>query len=240
MTRADRIHPEDADASEKAGGPGAAQSIYRGPEAGQAAPERWLDVVTSPPVLRALIAVVGSAPALMFVLNWSSQYLVEQWHMARSGIGGYLVVPPLFFDVGAVGFGFLASTRQRTSPTTGEPETQRSLLLVATALAALLALAPLAPSPGLALLVFGLAACGGGGIYVLVTSDMLGRVPLGKTSSAGGMTAAAQSLAHIIAGPLVGKTIDRTHGYGIVLVVLGLLVIPTTLTFVLWPSMRRR
>jgi hypothetical protein len=54
------------------------------------------------------------------------------------------------------------------------------------------------------------------------------------------MTAAAQSLAHIIAGPLVGSAVDRTHGYASALVVLGLAVVPTSLAFVLWPSMRRR
>jgi hypothetical protein len=69
---------------------------------------------------------------------------------------------------------------------------------------------------------------------------MLGRVPLGSTSSAGGMTAAAQSLAHIIASPLVGMAIDRTHGYSAALLGLGLAVIPTSLAFALWPGMRAR
>ena len=86
-------------------------------------------------------------------------------------------------------------------------------------------------------MIFGASACGGGGIYVLVTTDMLARVPLERTSSAGGMTAAAQSLAHIIASPLVGWVID---GYGPVLVTLGLVVVPTSLAFVFWPSMRAR
>jgi hypothetical protein len=69
---------------------------------------------------------------------------------------------------------------------------------------------------------------------------MLARVPLRSTSSAGGMTAAAQSLAHIVASPLVGMAIDRTHGYGSALVGLGLVVIPTSLAFALWPGMRAR
>ena len=54
------------------------------------------------------------------------------------------------------------------------------------------------------------------------------------------MTAAAQSLAHIIASPLVGMAIDRTHGYGVALVALGLATIPTSLAFTLWPGMRAR
>lgn len=111
------------------------------------------------------------------------------------------------------------------------------------ALSSLLALAPLAGSPWIAIGLFGLSACGGGGIYVLVTNDMLSRVPVHRTSAAGGMTAAAQSLSHVIAGPLVGWVIDRTHdgnSYGAALVGLGVLVIPTTLAFVLWPGLDER
>ncbi len=224
MTRNGRIAPHAADP------PDAAPSPPRGP-----APGRWIDLASSPAVLRALVAVVGSAPAIMFVLNWTSQYLVERWLLARTEIGGYLVVPPLLFDVGAVGFGLIASTRERAREGAGAGKaTHRDLLLCAAALASLLALAPLAPSPAFAMMAFGAAACGGGGIYVLVTADMLARVPLERTSSAGGLTAAAQSLAHIVASPLVGMAVDRTHGYGSALVFLGLAVIPTSLAFVLW------
>ena len=67
---------------------------------------------------------------------------------------------------------------------------------------------------------------------------MLARVPIERTSTAGGMTAAAQSLAHVIAGPLVGWTIDRTHGHTVALVALGALVIPTTVAFLVWPGLR--
>jgi predicted MFS family arabinose efflux permease len=104
----------------------------------------------------------------------------------------------------------------------------------------MLVLAPLAPSPAVAMALFGAAAAGGGGIYVLVTADLLSRVPMAKTSAAGGMTAAAQSLAHGIASPLVGMTVDRTHGYDAPLVALGAVVLPTSLAFLLWPGMRPR
>jgi ACS family hexuronate transporter-like MFS transporter len=207
----------------------------------------WLEVVRSPAVLRAVVAVFGSAPALMFVLNWSSQYLVEQWHMPKLETRWYLVVPPLLFDVGAVGFGWWASTREtpdapatKAGTQTATRQTHTPLFTLAAALASLLVLAPLAPSPGIAMAVFGAAAAGGGGIYVLVTADMLSRVPLDKTSAAGGMTAGAQSLAHILASPLVGMAVDRTHSYQAALVVLGLVVVPTSLAFVLWPGLRTR
>ena len=209
------------------------------------APARWVDVVRSPAVLRAVVAVIGSAPLLMFVLNFTPQYLVEHWHLPRLGTRWLLVVAPLMFDVGAVGFGWWAGTRERgqragTGTGTGERKTHVDLFLGAAVMAAMLVFAPLAPSPTVAVVIFGVAACGGGGIYVLATADMLARVPLRSTSSAGGMTAAAQSLAHIIASPLVGMAIDRTHGYGAALVGLGLVVIPTSLAFALWPGMRAR
>jgi predicted MFS family arabinose efflux permease len=165
--------------------------------------------------------------------------------MARLSTRWYLVVPPLLFDVGAVGFGFWASTRESArdaeSDSAAAPRrTHLDLLVLSAALAALLVFAPLAPSPEIAMAIFGLAGCGGGGVYVLVTADMLSRVPLGKTSSAGGMTAAAQSLAHIAAAPLVGMAIDRTHSYAVALVALGLVVIPTSAAFALWPGLRGR
>jgi ACS family hexuronate transporter-like MFS transporter len=197
----------------------------------------WRETVMSPPVLRAIVAIVGSAPALMFVLNWTSQYLVEAWHFKKEDVGNHLVVAPLVFDVAAIAFGWIASRREdgRTNP-----RTHVDLFVVAALLAACLALAPLAESPNTAIALFALSAAGGGGIYVLVTADMLSRVPIDKTSSAGGMTAAAQSLAHIVAAPLMGRSIDRTHGYTQVLIALGLFVLPTTLAFIAWPGMETR
>jgi ACS family hexuronate transporter-like MFS transporter len=230
MTRKGRLPSEDVEQA----------------HASAAATEGWFQTMRSPPVLRAVVAVIGSAPAIMFVLNFSSQYLVEHWHMARLSTRWYLVVPPLLFDVGAVGFGWWASTRERARDAESDPtsaparRTHVDLLILSAALAALLVFAPLAPSPEIAMAIFGLAGCGGGGIYVLVTADMLSRVPLGKTSSAGGMTAAAQSLAHIAAAPLVGMAIDRTHSYSVALIALGLVVLPTSAAFALWPGLRGR
>lgn len=222
MSRGDRIPDDDAETE--------------APARPAPVPARWLDVVRSPPVLRTAVAVIGSAPALMFVLSWSSQYLVEQWHMPPLQTRWYLVVPPLLFDVGAVGFGVWASRREKPSA----PRTHGGLFALAAVLASLLVLAPLAPSPAAAMALFGAAAAGGGGIYVIATADMLSRVPIGRTSAAGGITAAAQSLAHIVASPLVGMAVDRTHSYDVSLVALGLVVVPTSVVFVLWPGMRAR
>jgi MFS transporter, ACS family, hexuronate transporter len=208
-----------------------ASSAFRGPlPPGSQEDEPWLRFVTRPAILRTLVAVIGSAPVLMFVLNWTSQYLVEHWKLPKSEISNELIVPPLLFDIGAIGFGVLASRRE-----SGPRRTHRDLILLSMLLASTLAFAPLAPSVPIAMAIFGASAAGGGGIYVLVTADMLGRVPVNKTSSAGGMTAAAQSLSHIVVSPLAGWAIDRTHGYGAVLLALGLAVIPASLAFILWP-----
>lgn len=194
---------------------------------------KWTEVIWTPPVLRAVVAIVGSAPAMMFVLNWTSKYLVDGWHLPKESIGNYLVAAPLLFDIGAVGFGAIASTR------TGK-RTQRDLFVIGMILQASLAFAPLAPSPTIAIALCAASACGGGGIYALVSSDMLARVPIERTSVAGGMTAAAQSLAHIVCGPLVGLSIDRTHSYTTALVALGLMVPPTMLAFLYWPNIEEK
>ncbi|HVH47857.1 MAG TPA: hypothetical protein VM925_36230, partial [Labilithrix sp.] len=189
---------------------------------------------SSPSVLRAIVAVVGSAPAMMFVLNWTAKFLVDGLGMPKEAIGNYLILPPLAFDVGALAFGALASSRHSSAAGT----TPRGLLVFSMLLCASLALVPLSGSPGFAIALFGASACGCGGIYALVTADMLDRVPMDRTSAASGMMAAGQSLAHVLAGPLVGWTIDRTHSHTTAVVVLGLIVVPTTLAFVAWPGIR--
>ncbi len=191
-----------------------------------------LAILRSAPVLRSVVAIVGSAPALMFVINWTPQYLVEAWKIPKEGIGLYALVPLGLFDLGAVGFGWLASRRTPR----GESKTQTDLFVLALALALVLVLVPVvARGPGVAVVMLGLAAMGGGGIYVLVTADMLSRVPVARTSTAGAFTAAAQSLAHIVAAPLVGKSIDATGGFTVALLALGAIVLPTTLVFLVWP-----
>src|SRR4029077_15392917 len=72
---------------------------------------------------------------------------------------------------------------------------------------------PFAPPPR----AFVAAACvtrgGGGGLYALPMADMAARVPPGVVAAAGGMCAAAQSIAHIVANPLVGRPGERTGRY---------------------------
>lgn len=195
----------------------------------------WWRVAQSAAVLRALVAIVGSAPGIMLCLNFASQYLVEHWHLAKEGLGRYLIVPPLCFDLGALVFGALATRRERTLAPAAKLPTHRALLCFAAVLAACLALIPLATSAWQSIALMSVTVCGGGAIYALVTADMLGRVPENRTSTAGGLIAASQSLAIIVASPIAGYAIDRSRGYDSAMIACGLVVLPAIVAFVLWP-----
>jgi MFS family permease len=205
------------------------------PEASAAeeAGEPWHRLLGDPAVLRALVLVLASAPALNFNFNWLPQYLVAEQHLTQLGLAGYVWLPMLFYDLGAVGFGVLASRRERTPA--GAHASHRGLVALAGLACASMALMPLAPGPWTAVLVASVAGAGGGGLYALLTADMLSRVAPSRVSLAGGMTAAAQSLAYVIANPLVGWSVDRTHGYTGALVALGAWVGPGVVAWMLWP-----
>jgi hypothetical protein len=93
---------------------------------------------------------------------------------------------------------------------------------------------PLVRSPVSAVLLGGIALFGGGGLYVLATSDMLSRLPASVVGRAGGCTAAAQSFSHIVFAPAIGAIVDRTHSYTHVLVGLGFLCLPGAIAWCLW------
>jgi ACS family hexuronate transporter-like MFS transporter len=207
-------------------------------ESGGAAPEppgsaiaRGALVATAP-ALRAVLLVIATAPGIMFVINFLGPYLVDTFGLKQGDLARYLWAPSLFFDAGVLGAGFLASLRDRRS---SQPRTHAPLMLVAGTLAATLAAMPLAPSPAVATAIAGVAHLGGGAVFALLTADMLARVAPTQTAAAGGLTAAAQSLAYVIASPLVGRVYDRTHSYVGTLLVLGLVVVPVAVGWCFWP-----
>jgi hypothetical protein len=63
---------------------------------------------------------------------------------------------------------------------------------------------------------------------------MLARVPAAQVSSAGGITAAAQSLAYIVASPLIGAGVDAYHSYVPILWPLALFNVPGCVIWLLW------
>jgi hypothetical protein len=97
-----------------------------------------------------------------------------------------------------------------------------------------MALVPRAPDAWTATAVLGLASLGGGGLYTLLTADMMARVPATHVSTAGGLTAAAQSLVYVVANPLVGRWV-RLHSFDGPLVLIGALALPGALLWSVWP-----
>jgi MFS transporter, ACS family, hexuronate transporter len=188
-------------------------------------------------VLRALMLVVFTAPCIMFGLNWTSQYLAHTFAISQDGLAKFAWLPPLGFDLGAVVFGALASRADRRV-TNGEPKSHVTLVLAAGLLAATMAAMPLAQGPWLGTALITISLAGGAGIFALLTADMLARVGASQVSAAGGLTAAAQSLAYVVANPMVGRAVDLSHSYGTVLVVLGAIVPPAVVAWSLWPVPR--
>lgn len=182
-------------------------------------------------VLRAALLVIGSAPGIMLVINWFPQILDKTFHVVQNAQARYVWAPPAAFDVGAIGFGWIASLRDRRAK--GGIAEKRDLIAIAAILASTLAVVPRAGDATRATIVLALAMIGGGAIYTLITSEMLARIDPKLTATAGGITAAAQSIAQIIAGPLIGKSVDKSGGYSIALVVLGAWVIPFALVWIL-------
>lgn len=192
----------------------------------------WLALWLHPAVLRAVAVVVASAPAISFMLLWGAKYLVKDHGLTQKQVGSLLWIPPLMFDLGAVLFGHFASQRGSRPNHDGSPP--RLLFVLALTLSLAIGAMPYAPSPTSAMITGGFAMAGGGGLFALLTSDMLARVPKSVVSSAGGITAAAQSLAYIVANPLIGRSVERHGTYTPVLLQLALFIAPFSLLWLVW------
>jgi ACS family hexuronate transporter-like MFS transporter len=196
-----------------------------------------LSLAGDPAVHRALVLVLASAPGLMFMYIWLPQYLEIGRGIRKASLGAYLWLPPLMGDLGMIGFGALASWMDRRHART-DARSRRShleLVLLAALLEASLALVPRVREPSHATIVVGLAAAGGGGLYTLLTADMMSRIDPGRVSVAGGLTAAAQSLVYVVCNPLVGRWVDRMHSFDWPIVLLGFVALPGAVAWTLWP-----
>jgi ACS family hexuronate transporter-like MFS transporter len=191
------------------------------------------DLVRHPLMIRALIAIFAVAPVPGFVLSWGAKYLVRALDMPQGAVGRYLWLPPLCFDVGALLFGDLAA-RQRRAP--GAPP--RALCAVAALFASSLAVLPWAATPWRATACLGLCMAGAGAVYTLVTADLLARMPPPSVPFTSGVLAGAQSLAFIIAHPLIGGAVDARGGFGGAVVTLGAWVVPGSIVWWAWRPAR--
>jgi len=181
-------------------------------------------------VQRSVMAVLASAPLLTFSHQWGTKFLVQDHGITQRAAGALLWAPPLFFDVGAIAFGHLASVA-RARGAEGVP---RPLLAVAAALMLGGLAVPFAPTPALAVVALCVALCGGGGMYALPMADLAVRVAPWQVASAGGLCAAAQSVAQVVTNPLLGHAVKGTGSYTLAIVGLSLWVIPGSVAWLAW------
>lgn len=185
-------------------------------------------LLAEPAVRRACLLVIASAPAIMLVLNWGPQLLDTQLGVPQRAQAKYVWAPPLAFDAGAVLFGWLASRRDRRNAGV------RDLVIVSALLEACLLFVARTHRPVVGMALCSVSMAGGGALYALAAADLFRRIGLARAGASGGVAAAAQSLAYIVAAPLVGLALDRTHGYGGVCIALGLFVLPGAIAFAAW------
>lgn len=172
------------------------------------------------------LAVVASVPVVGLVLQFGAKIPVTHHGVTRTAVREHLWLPPLAFDAGAVLFGALGTARARRLAGTGAPPSPRALFAVAAALCLAVGAVSVSPGPWTTTLVSGLALAGAGGIYALATADMLSRVPADRVAAAGGITAAAQSLALIVAFPLIGAVAQSEGSYALAALGLAVWVVP--------------
>jgi len=193
-----------------------------------------LALLAEPAMQRACVLVIASAPAIMLVLNWGPQLLETQLGVPQRAQAKYVWIPPVVFDLGAVSFGWLASRRDRRDRGVND------LVLFAALLEACLAFVGWTRRPSVGIALCAVSMAGGGALYALAAADLFRRIGLERAGASGGLAAAAQSLAHIVAAPLVGLVLDRTHTYRSVVLVLGAFALPGALVWTMWPIDERR
>ena len=213
-------------------------ALDRAPEPGPSADARvdWKGLLTDRAMLRAILLVLAVAPFIGVVMNWGAKFLVRHHGLTQLEVGHYFWIPPLMYDFGSVAFGHYAS-RRAGRVKDGSPA--RALLGGAAVLSLCLVFMPFAPTPLTAMLVAGVALIGGGGMFAILSSDMLARVPGRLVSTASGLTAAAQSLSYIVANPLVGRSVDHWQSFSPALIGLALWVVPGALFWIAVDPRRR-
>lgn len=185
-------------------------------------------LIREPAMIRALAAIFSAAPVIGFMLLWGPKYLAEVHHVEQVDVGHYAWLPPLAFDIGAIGFGHFASQLR------DRERAVRGLFAIGCLLALVVAALPIAGGPWGAVAMLSVAVAGGGALYTIATADLMGRVPADCVSTASGVLAGAQSLMMIVMNPLIGAVVDYTGNYVGVVAVIGAITIPGSLVWLLW------
>jgi predicted MFS family arabinose efflux permease len=181
---------------------------------------RWRLLFT-PAVARAVALVFASAPVLMFVFVWLPQFLEVGRHVPRSALARYVWLPPVMADIGMVGAGWITDRAAGLSP----QQARARAAVVAGILAASMALLPFLRGAAASAMMVGVAAMGAGALYTILTTEMMARVDASHVSTAGGWTAAAQSLTYVVLSPMVGRWVDRFASFDGPLVLFGVVAL---------------
>ncbi len=193
-------------------------------------------LLAHPAVWRAVVAVLFTSPLMALCFLWAAKILVLRAHVAPLSVGKYLWIPPVLFDLASIAFGALSSRRHRRGVVQSSP---KALFAVAATLAVVGSIAiGRCTTPWTFVAAVSVAIAGGGAMFAMLTEDMLSRVSASRVSTASGITAASQSIAYVIANPLIGYARERTTDANITLV-LGLLVIPGALVWLLTQAPKR-
>jgi ACS family hexuronate transporter-like MFS transporter len=191
----------------------------------------WHRLVRTPAMLRGIVGLVAIIPASTIALAWGAKFFASR-HFEADDYATYLMVSGLAYDLGAIGFGDLASRRTARR---GDDSPARGLLLVAALLACASACGMAAPGRGAMVVACVVALSIGRGAYTaLVNADTLARVPEAAISTAAGLIASAQSLVILAVSPIIGASIDA-GGYGPILVAIGVFVLPGCVAWMMWP-----
>ncbi len=185
-------------------------------------------LVKSPVIHRAVLGVFAAAPVVGLSLAWGAKYLDKTWHVEQQDVGGYLWLPPLLFDVGAIGFGDLVTRLRRP----------RLLFAIAAAMAGMVMAMPWAASPWQAVMLLSIGMGGGGGLYAMTVSEAYSRVSPTSVSMAGGLIACAQSVVFVTMNPLIGKVVDVYGHYDGIAIFIGAMAIPFAALWILWRPTR--
>jgi ACS family hexuronate transporter-like MFS transporter len=184
-------------------------------------------------VVRAGLLMLGVAPVLAFFLMWSPKFLVARYGTTGQEMAGLLWIGPLCFDTGSLLFGALASLALRRQPQQ-QQTAYRALAFPALLLCLCIAIVPSAQTSWLAVVWSGVSLIGAGGLYAILTADLLARVPATATGAATGFMAASQSISHVIANPSIGLIAQNTGGYTWVCTALALWLLPLALIWLVW------
>jgi predicted MFS family arabinose efflux permease len=196
---------------------------------------RWSEVLRDKVIVRAMIVIIAAAPGMAFIQAWGPKLLVTVHGITQKQVGSYLWLPPVMFDIGSITIGALATMRDRSLVAQSlAPRPHRVLFALSMVLQAMLACIALTHTPWTTTIVLGIAMIGAGGLYGLATADMMRRLPATWVTAAAGLVAAAQSLAHICANPIIGALRDRSHSYSELAIGLSFWVLPGALLWLGW------